>query len=139
MFVSRACNFLSNDHAAREDGRDLPARVAFFSTPAGGRVCSVAGGREYTAAVTSDGRLFAWGSQRKCTRQRGVVEEGGHPDSHGKGDITPVQIVVPRLMEAASDGNVSRHLSGETRTCVLFLEARRWHLFFIYASCKNSI
>lgn len=138
-FFSRSCDILSHDHVAGEEGRDLPARVAFFSTPSGGRVCSVAGGRQYTAAVTSDGRLFAWGSQCECTRRSGVVEEAGRPENHDKGNITAVQITVPRLMEAASDGNVSWHLFGGTGASVLFPEARRWHLFFMFALCSNSI
>lgn len=102
------------------EARDLPARVAFFSTPSGGRVYSAAAGRHYTAAVTEDGRLFAWGSQHRCQRRHSGDDEGGGDSSHDKDTISAIKITSPRLME--TDGNVSQFLFVEPENGLLLLD-----------------
>lgn len=60
-----ACLVPANDLPCTAEPRHTPTPVAFFSTRAGGRVRSVAGGRSYSAAVTADGRVLKWGLNRK--------------------------------------------------------------------------
>ena len=64
------CNHLRSSRSLSmsvryEEPRYSPTRVAFFSSPAGDRVCSIVGGRICSAATTADGRLFKWGLSSK--------------------------------------------------------------------------
>ncbi|CAM9409044.1 unnamed protein product, partial [Ectocarpus sp. 8 AP-2014] len=82
--------------------RHTPTRVAFFATPAGGRIRFAAGGRTYSAAVTLDGRVFKWGLERKLRPPRRSTTEGGgssrgHSPSEEDG-VTAVEASVPRLV-----------------------------------------
>ncbi|CBJ27252.1 conserved unknown protein [Ectocarpus siliculosus] len=82
--------------------RHTPTRVAFFATPAGGRIRSATGGRTYSAAVTVDGRVFKWGLDRKFRLPHRSATEGGgssrgHSPSEGDG-VTAVEASIPRLV-----------------------------------------
>lgn len=72
--------------------RNVPTRVAFFSTPAGGRVRSATGGRSFSAAVTVDGRLFKWGLESQAGIERaggaGIVEGVGESRSGARSEDT---------------------------------------------------
>lgn len=75
-----------------EEPRHSPTLVAFFASPAGGRVCHIAGGRTCSAATTADGRLFKWGLTSKgghsCVDEYSGEESSCDPDEeHGSAAI----------------------------------------------------
>lgn len=83
--------------------RHAPTRVDFFTTSAGVRVHSVAGGQTYSAVATVDGRVFKWGLYRAARRSRGNKhsrdgeggEDQGNDPSEEDGEAA-VEASVPR-------------------------------------------
>lgn len=88
----------------RIEPRHTPTRVAFFATPAGGRVRSVAGGRVYSAAVTVDGRVFKWGLNRPGRPSHGNEHRmDSRGDDLGEADEgAAVQVSVPHQVSGNS-------------------------------------
>lgn len=80
--------------------------MEFFSVQDGGRVQSIAAGRHYSRALTSDGRLFAWGSRSErehllsgaCGRDREETD-GGAEGQQGAG---AAMATLPRVVDAAN-------------------------------------
>lgn len=87
--------------------RQTPTRVAFFTTPAGVRVRSVAGGRTYSAAATVDGRVFKWGLTRPARPLRGNMHSRDGEGVEGRGN-DPSE----RNGEAAVEASVPRQVAG---------------------------
>lgn len=87
--------------------RHIPTRVAIFTTPAGARVRSVAGGQTYSAVATVDGRVFKWGLNRPAGRSHGSEHsrdvEGG--ESRGSNPREENE-------EAAMEASVPRQVAG---------------------------
>lgn len=79
----------------------------FFTTPAGVRVRSVAGGRTYSAVATVDGRVFKWGlnpaSRPSCGNKHSRGGEGGVDRDDGPSEED---------REAAIEASIPRHVAG---------------------------
>lgn len=83
--------------------RHVPTHVGFLSTPDGGRIASVVGGRTFSAATTADGKVFKWGLNCQVGRWQAGESRRGEAGGESQGDIrnedngrTAIEASIPR-------------------------------------------
>lgn len=106
-FTGRACRLPLRTLNPPLEPRHIPTRVDFFTTPAGARVCSVAGGRTYSAVATVDGRVFKWGLNRPARPSPGNRHSRDGEGGEGRGNDPSEE-----NGEAAIEASVPRQVAG---------------------------